>query len=105
MRELAQELRLEKGDGPAHWRAGMSRGGIIAAVFAVICVLACRPAQAAESLYWNWATLHPDGTYTSGIAAADLVGGLSQNLALGSAPVDHPLGVVVDSATGTLYWA
>jgi len=86
-----------------HARLGCA--GIATTVVAVIFALACAPARASESLYWNWAALNADGVTSSGIAAASLGGSGGQDLSLDNAPIDHPLGVVVDSATGTLYWA
>ncbi len=84
---------------PARFRAG-AMGGMLA----LACLLACPPARASERLYWNWATLSGDSVVNSGIARADPETGVGQYPGPGSAPVEHPLGVVLDSTTGTLYW-
>lgn len=80
-------------------RAWVTAGGLAAAG-----LFLCTPARADEGLIWNWAVLNPDGVTASGIAIANPDSGQGQDLSLGSAPVDHPLGVVLDSATDTLYW-
>jgi hypothetical protein len=76
-----------------------------ATLVAVASMLTCSSAWASERLYWNWAHITDGSVSSSGIAVQDLGSGHAQDLPLGDAPVDHPLGVVPDTATGTLYWA
>ncbi len=62
-------------------------------------------AFASDSVLWDWATISGGNVVAGGISAADDEGGGGRGLALTGAPVNHPLGVAIDSATGALYWA
>ena len=63
------------------------------------------PALAADSIFWNWSTIQDNEVVGGGISVAALDGNGGHGFAVSGAPVDHPLGVAIDSATGTIYWA
>ena len=75
---------------------------------AVVCavLLVPAPALAADSVFWNWATITNSGTVAnSGISVANLDGTGGHGLTISGTTVQHPLGIAIDSATGTMYWA
>ena len=80
---------------------------MIAAAVGFAMVFAPAPALAANSVYWAWATLSYDNSSVTagGISFANLDGSAGQGLTVSGAPVDHPLGVAIDYATGMIYWA
>lgn len=83
------------------------RAGLVTAVLAALATaLAPAPALAANTIYWNWATLYNNSYVSnSGISLANLGGSGGAGLTVSGVAVDHPLGVAIDAATGTMYWA
>ena len=88
-------------------RRSTLRAALVAATVAAFA-MALTPATvlAGDSIYWNWATLYKSSYVSaSGISLANLAGRGGEGLTVSGATVDHPLGVAIDSATGTMYWA
>lgn len=83
------------------------RAGLISAVLAAFAaVVAPAPALATDTIYWDWATLvNSSYVSNSGISMASLGGSGGGGLTVSGVAVDHPLGVAIDSATATMYWA
>jgi DNA-binding beta-propeller fold protein YncE len=82
----------------------LTAGIVTSAVLSVAAVLAPAAARGADSVYWAWATLDGNSVTASGISLADRGGSGGHGLAVSGAPVDHPLGVAIDAATGMIYW-
>jgi DNA-binding beta-propeller fold protein YncE len=82
------------------------RACLLVASTALVMVLAAAPAVAANRIYWDWATLaYNSYVASSGISVANLDGSGGHGFTVSGAAVDHPLGVAINSATGTMYWA
>ena len=91
--------------GAISFRRSLARAGFAAAIVAGWATVPA-PALAADSVYWDWSVLR-DNSYVdnSGISVANLDGSGGHVLSVTGAPVDHPLGVAIDAARGTIYWA
>ncbi len=81
------------------------RAGLLVIGASLLAALAPAPALGADIVYWDWATLGSDTVEASGISAANLSGRGGIGLPVSGTPVDHPLGMAIDSATGRMYWA
>ena len=86
-------------------RLHVRRAGSAAAIAVLLLALWPASALASDSILWDWATISGSNVVAGGIAAAGDDGGGGRVMTLTGAPVNHPLGVAIDSATGTLYWA
>jgi hypothetical protein len=72
---------------------------------ALLSALAPASAMASDSIYWDWATIQDGAVANSGISVAADDGSGGRPFAESGATVVHPLGVAIDSRTGTIYWA
>jgi hypothetical protein len=72
---------------------------------AVLAALAPATALASDSIFWDWATLQDGAVANSGISVAASDGSGGRPFAGSGPTVVHPLGVAIDSLTGTIYWA